>query len=388
MNTKHTTIILILITVFGFSDLHARDFYRIGQDYRSLAMGNTGVVSANNSFALFQNPAALSNVFNGWTDTPGIQMTVSDDLKEDVTKAMSDSGGFTDDIGSNLDQYVGKDYYLRLNAGAHLASNITKKGFSIAGAYMIEHTIHAQTRNTAAPYLDFFQREDTIKAAGFSYPIGLGKIVLGIGYKQIDRGELSFTYDTLDAANEASMPSVTAPGISSDGSTASGSAFDVGFIYRTATAAHISFGGVWRNKVDMGDDVEGIPTNIDLGIAMRQDSDMFRLILEFDLKDVTRALGSAEMEPSEKSITRRMHYGAELGLIPLNMTNSLLMLRSGYNSGYFTWGWEFHLPTGLYFGFARYTEEIGEYAGQRPSIRSDYYLSIDILTLFSFLMPI
>ena len=60
----------------------AKDFYRIGEDFRSLAMGGTGVTSANNSYTLFYNPAALANVFAGWIDFPMIQVSYSDDAVE------------------------------------------------------------------------------------------------------------------------------------------------------------------------------------------------------------------------------------------------------------------------------------------------------------------
>lgn len=374
--------------LFGLStQAIAGDFYRTGQDFRSLSMGGTGVVTSNSSYTLFQNPAALSNVFDWWTDTPALQVTISDDLKSDAQSAMTDGDAFFNDLINNMSNYTGSDYYLRIQAGLNIVSNLDPKGFSIAGNAVLEHTVHAQIRNAASPEFQFFQREDSIKTGGFSFPIGVGKMVFGLGYRQVDRQEMTFTYDAIDAANGAAVPEIKFPGVSTSGVKGSGGGFDIGFIYRTASDWHLTWGGVWRNEIDLGD-ATSIPAQLDLGVGMRHDLQMFRFIAEIDLKDATRQLGTEGKSVGEKSLLRRLHYGAELGLFPVNKTYSLISLRGGYNSGYATYGWEFHMPGSIYFGWARYTEEIGEYSGQRGSIRSDYYLAIDIFSLLSFLSPI
>lgn len=383
---KHLLILSLIVGLTG-NIASADELYRFGQDYRAMAMGNTGIVTGNNSFVLFQNPAALSNVFDWWFDTPSLQITGSEDLKQDAQQATSEGEAFFDNLVNNMDDFTGREYYLRAAVGVNLVSNISPKGGAIAGNYLAEHTIHAQIRNAAAPEFDFFQRNDTIRIAGFSYPVGIGKLVIGLSYKQIDRSEFEFTYTTLDAANKEPIPDIVIPAVSDEGVSGSGSGYDLGFVYRTSTAAHIALAGVFRSEVDLGD-AGTIPANMDVGIGLRQEAGMFRFVAEMDIRDVTRALGREDVETSEKSIMRRVHYGAELGLFPLNKTYSLISLRAGYNSGYLSWGGEFRPPVGVTLGAARYSEEIGEYAGQRESMRTEVYASFDLMTLISLLFPV
>ena len=55
-------ILLFLIGIIGFcGSLSAQEVLSISKSYRSLAMGHTGIASANDSAALFYNPAILAN---------------------------------------------------------------------------------------------------------------------------------------------------------------------------------------------------------------------------------------------------------------------------------------------------------------------------------------
>ena len=364
------TLLVLLATA---SSTQAKDFYRIGEDFRSLAMGGTGVTSANNSYTLFYNPAALANVFTGWIDFPMAQVTFSDDAAE-LYQTMT-TGLKLDDKDEQLDfmeDNIGKNPYIRVHAGVNGLINMDTKGFSLAGNYLYELLVDVEVRNKSAPEIVAYERLDTIKQAGFSYPIGLGKLVLGLAYRQVDRQELSFTYDFIDATNEESFPD-----LQEDGPKATGSAFDVGFLYRTSTAAHLMWGGVWRNEIKFETEgITDIPQQLDLGISMRQDGISFRWILAMDIRDVTRQLGSDDPEAGDKSWNRRIHLGTELGILPINKTSSFFSVRAGYTSGYFTYGAEVALSHILIIGYTRYIEETGEYAGQKPSPRTAAYISL------------
>ncbi|MBT7891721.1 MAG: hypothetical protein HN580_22075, partial [Deltaproteobacteria bacterium] len=89
----------------------------------------------------------------------------------------------------------------------------------------------------------------------------------------------------------------------------------------------------------------------------------------------------------DKSINRRLHFGLELGILPLSKNTSWITLRSGYNQGYFATqpiesynlglsGVEIALGHSLILGYTKYIEETGEYAGQKPSPRTVIYLSL------------
>ncbi len=349
----------------------ARDFYRIGQDYRSMAMGNTGIASANNSSALFYNPAAMSNIFTWWVDFPALQATYSDDAKDLYETLQNGLDLDTKDKQIEfMEDNIGKNPYLRINFGSSLFINMSQKGLTLGANYTYELIVDIEVRNASAPEITAYERLDLIRQVGISIPIGLGKWILGVNYKMIDRNELDFTYTIVDAANETNFPT-----LQDDGLKGSGGAFDVGFMYRTATKARIMFGGVWRNEVELGD-ASNIPTQLDLGMSMRQEYSIFRWIFALDLRDITRQLGSEDKSTSEKSIYRRLHIGTEVGIFPLSKNSSWISLRAGYNSGYLTWGGEIAFAHGLILGYTTYVEETGEYAGQKPSPRTAIYLSL------------
>jgi hypothetical protein len=358
---------LILVSATGMS----RDFYRISQDYRSLAMGNTGIASTNNSSALFYNPAAMSNVFSWWFDFPMVQVEYSDDaaaLYETVQEGLDLES--QDEQFDFMEENIGKNPYVRIDLGFNAFANLNKKGFTVGGNYTYEVIVDLEVRNASAPEIVAYERLDHIRQVGFSYPLGMGEFIIGLTYKTIDRQELAFTYNFIDATNERDFPTLL-----DDGLKGFGTGYDIGFIYRTATAAHISIGGVWRSEINLGD-ASDIPAQLDLGLSSRQDGDLFRLILAMDIRDVTRNLGTEDQESGNKSLIRRLHYGAEIGIFPMDKTTSIFSVRGGYNSGYVTYGLELALAHALVLGYTRYTEETGEYAGQKPSARKVFYLSI------------
>ena len=354
---------------------HARaaDFYRMGEDYRSLSMGNTGIVTANNSSALFYNPAALSNVFSWWIDFPMIQITYSKDAEE-LYDTLKDGLALEDqeDQFEFMEDNIGKNPYLKVNAGINGVANLDPKGFTIGGNYTYELIADIAVRNQSAPEIVAYERLDHIRQAGLSYPFGLGKLVLGFGYRQVDRTELAFTYDFIDATNEESFPKLL-----DDGSSGTASGYDIGFLYRTATAAHIIWGAVYRSEVTFDKEgVSDIPSQLDLGIGFRQDGMVFRWISALDIRDVTRQLGSDDEDSGDKSWYRWIHVGTEVGILPIDKTTTFFSIRAGYNAGYPTYGLEIALARYMVIGYTQYTEETGEYAGQKPSERKAVYLSL------------
>ncbi len=371
MRSKVIIIVFLVPFLLGAFNALSKDYYRIGQDYRSLAMGNTGITTASNSSALFYNPAAMANVFTWWVDFPMVQVDYSDDAE-----ALYNTLQQGLDLESQDEQFdfmednIGKNPYARLNLGINGFANLNKKGFTIGGNYTYELIVDLEVRNASAPEIVAFERLDHIRQVGLSYPLGMGQLVVGLAYRTVDRQELSFTYDFIDATNQQDFPTLL-----DDGLKGFGTGYDVGFVYRTATAAHIALGGVLRSEVDLGD-ATGIPSQVDLGISMRQDGDLFRWILAMDMRDVTRNLGNEDQETGNKSIMRRLHYGTEIGIIPIDKTSSVFSIRGGYNSGYVSYGVEVALAHALVLGYTKYTEETGEYAGQKPSSRKVYYLSI------------
>ena len=74
--------ILLILTVTGLAgftgSLSAQEALSVSRSYRSLAMGHTGIASANDSAALFYNPAILANVKGWWLDYSAWTLETSD----------------------------------------------------------------------------------------------------------------------------------------------------------------------------------------------------------------------------------------------------------------------------------------------------------------------
>ncbi len=363
----------LLLTVSGSTIVSAIEYRRIGQDYRSLAMGNTGIASANNSAALFYNPAAMANIFNWWVDFPFVQAAYSDDAE--ALYEMAKDGSFNLDTQSEqidfMNDFIGQHPYFKLDTGANLFINMDKKGMTLGGNYTYEATLDVEVRNPSLPEINSFTRLDHIRQAGISIPVGLGKLVLGLSYKVIERQELDFTYDLNNALANDDFPT-----LDGDGVKGSGSGYDIGFLYRTATKSRIMIGGVWRKKISMQDATD-IPEEYALGAAMIHEFGIFKFTAAMDWRDLTNQQGSE----GDDSYARRLHYGLELGILPLSRTTSWISLRMGSNQGYRAEdnyglsGVELALGHSIILGYSKYIEETGEYAGQKPSLRTVYYLS-------------
>ena len=354
--------------------VEAIEYRRIGQDYRSLAMGNTGIASANTSAALFYNPAAMANIFSWWVDLPFIQVAYSDDAQT-LVEYLDEPSDFTLETQADrqefMEEFVGLNPYLKLDWGINGFMNLSKMGLTIGGNYTYEVTLDIEVRNPNLPEIHTFARMDHVRQAGGSFPIGLGKLILGVAYKTVERTEIDFTYDTNDMINDAEFPNLV-----EDGVTGIGSGYDIGFLYRTATPYRLMIGGVYRTEIPL-EDATKIPEEYALGMSSQLDFSIFRLVAAIDWRDITNQQGS----PDDTSLNRRFHYGLELGILPIDKSASLFTIRTGYNQGYVATGYmgitgvEINLRRNMIIGATKYVEETGEFAGQKPSPRTVVYLS-------------
>ncbi|MDX2471385.1 MAG: hypothetical protein QNL04_12500 [SAR324 cluster bacterium] len=363
MKKLFTLIIAFLLA----SPVMAGEIRRLGEDYRSKAMGNTGIVTATSATALFYNPATLSNIFTWWIDTPMMELTYSDDSKDLYDTAKS--GGFNletqQDQFDFMDTYIGKNPYIKFTTGTNAVVNISARGLSIAGNYTYEAVLDIKVRNPSMPEISTFMRLDHVRQYGISIPIGIGQWVLGATYKTIERNELDFTYGMADALEGSDFPT-----LASDGASGIGSGYDLGFLYRQNSASRLMFGGVYRKGIELGD-ATPIPEEYALGIGMVQQFGIFRWIGALDFRDLSYK-GASD---GDKSINRRTHWGSELGIFPLSKSRSWISIRNGFSQGNYSTGAEISFWRVFVIGGTRYIEETGEYAGQNPSNRTVLYFS-------------
>ena len=380
---------LILLLTFFCLNLYAGEYRRLGRSYRSLAMGGTGITTANDSFALSYNPAAMANIDEFLWEWTMIQLEYSDDFLK-IQQDLVANGGLNFDTpaaaATFINSHVGENPQLRaylssmfLNStllkpffgsgrvnGGILILNVSDRGWTFGISAVDEITYDFDINNPTIPEIDAFERWDSMYQAGISVPFGLGSLVLGVTGRQVRRRQLEFTYAVTSGDDFPSFP-----GDARDDTTI---AYDVGILYRMPNALRIVIGVVVQNIGGLKfENEEGMnePQETSVGISMTHDIKIIRLTLAADYRDVTFQQGS----DTDTSQNRRIHLGVELGIFPFDKTHSFITLRGGYNQSYPTYGAEINLFSYGVLGFTRYTEETGETAGQKSSSRTILYFS-------------
>ncbi|MGK0289533.1 MAG: hypothetical protein ACI86H_000978 [bacterium] len=390
MKVKWIQLIVFCFCLIGFSaSLQAREFFRMGQGFRALAMGNTGIASANDNSTLFYNPAALANIHTWWADA-----FLHAEYNEGATQLLASlqSGGLSSSTQADSLTFVSDfetaNAHAKLQFGANLFINVADEGFTIGANYFQELilqvkgsagndiTISGVTINNTN--IDILARLDTVSQGGISIPIGVGQLVLGLAYRTVKRKYMSATYTLEDAYNSVSFPSF--PDNATIGEDTS---YDIGLMYRFANAARITIAAVARNIGGMdfgtlGDTyVEAKePEEYAVGISMSPTWGIFRLTMAVDIRDLTYnwPLPTSTDSTTDTTLTRRIHAGIELGLFP-NETYNFISIRAGYSQGQPSYGAEVSFGKTTVLGYTVYYEETGETAGDTADKRQAFYIS-------------
>ncbi|MFH2133257.1 MAG: hypothetical protein ABIK68_22990 [bacterium] len=359
METRAFKVIALLLVLTGFMgsavSVHAQEVLSVSRSYRSLAMGNTGIASANDSAALFYNPAILANVKGWWLDYSAWTLEGSEGFTASETAPMLISPvfpyinreGISD---SDKSTFLSKENpYLRGSAGINLTVNLTDTGVSVAGSYLIEN-IATTTDNGATIY----QRDDTIQKFGVSIPLGLGSMVLGLAGTRIQRR----------VAQDATTDTIT-----NWGSRRTATGYDIGLLYRMANRARITWGLVMHNVggLKFGDASLDETEHLGFGVSMNQEVGIFKIVPAIDIREIN----------SKADRKNTLHAGIEIGMFPNSTGGSYLTYRAGLNQGYQTQGVELNFFNHyLIIGYTLYGEEVGEGTDKVESRRSVAYLSL------------
>ena len=364
-------LLLLLSLILLAAQLQAAEFRRIGQDYRALAMGNTGIVTASNSNALYYNPAAMALITDYWFDFPSMESSYNGDglplsssmIPSELGDILKSVSGYTVPDGwalhsadqtSFYNNYKNTSPYIKYALGLNAMFNIQTRGTTIGFNRSVEYT-HDMTIYTSD--MDYYGKKDLIHQGGFSLPIGMGQLVLGGAWRYVERTE----YTELAAANTGDLPHVM-----TDGTTGSGIGYDIGFLWRTASKMRIVWGGVYRAPIVLSGGLDPIPAELALGMGIVHNWDNLNMTIAVDYRDLTNQLGSVG--------SRKLHIGTEFGFFPFSDNQAFYTLRYGYNQGLWSQGVEVSMGKGLILGLTRYQESNGVDAS--PQGRLAYYFNI------------
>jgi len=328
---------LALLLCFSHTSF-AGEYYQLLKSPRALAMGNTGVSSANDSYALSYNPAVLANTKKWWVDYAAWNIEGTQGLTAlDILPSLAQLNyPYIKEEGlaeSSRASFLGKTApHIRGSAGVNFVAHLVDEGFAIGANYLREVTIQGLDQNTT-----LFQRNDRVTQYGFSLPMASGQLILGIGRRQIDRK---------DATSDGLSTPVFADQYER------GSAYDLGLLWRMSNAARITWGLVVQNYggMDIGTELDAEPQEVHLGVNMSFEMGIFKVVPTVDVRGIQ----------TTRLRKNRVHAGIELGLFPNETGGNFLSLRAGSSEGYVSSGAEFNLANhGMILGVSKYYEEIG-----------------------------
>jgi len=339
---------------------------------RSIGMGGTFTAVGSDPEALFYNPAGLYDM--------GFQLAVLNPLIEVDQNLQSLAGDIQtagnkgteaeriDSLTDVISKNMGKPLHGRLSLFPHLAMKNYAVG--VVGNGIFDARLHNPLGSQGAVEVNSGYEYGPVAGGSFILPVkGLR---MGIGAKYISSSWLDEGFTIRQIASENFKPMDSAI-------NKTDFSLDVGFLYDIDTSiieilkpieflkpkAGLSILNI--TDLDFRESGKGrmIPMTANIGISVNPA--LFNLVdtlFLFDYQDIT---GKYEQD---KSIWKRVHLGAELGLL-----SRRVFLRAGLNQGYPSIGAELNIGI-LRLGYVYYTEEIGAYAGQDKNTRHLLQLSL------------
>ncbi|MDP2167397.1 MAG: hypothetical protein Q8J64_03585 [Thermodesulfovibrionales bacterium] len=337
------------------------NYPRLYRGARTAAMGGAYTAVGGDVEALFYNPATLYkmdfqlNLINPLVDVNENAL----DIYQDAADAM-DVDNETDRL-NKITEIIQKNMGKPLHVRAALFPGFAVKNyaFGVLGQVEFDTRLHNPLGSAGAVEMDGGYEYGPV--AGFSLPTGIGGLRAGLGAKLISRSWVKRNFTVREIASENfDMNDYTTE--NSDFS------LDAGLLYELPVMESLKpkIGVSVLDITDL-DFKEGgkIPMRANIGLSVNPKVPFLGdVILAADYEDVTNEFAE------DKSTWKRVHLGAELGLLKRH-----LLLRGGVNQGYGTFGAELDIWV-IKLAYTYYAEEIGAYAGQEMDKRQMASLTI------------
>jgi len=381
INFRRLFFVITILMIVHVCKIKAQtgELRRPVQGIRNLGMGNAGIALSFDENALFYNPAGLASVNTILVGFP-ILNEVSDDsidIINDISKLGSNPK--TEDVVALL---MGKRVHYRslvdLNLVLPFGELLT---FSVAGG--LETQFDLSVRNPVSIEVDFGFRLDKFSTAAVALPVARGRYLVGAGIERIERCDIPLTTATIGSVlSNTDLSSSFGSCEITDLKRAQ--TFNFGFQRRleTASALKMIWGMAARNVGGLKfkrSDNETSPAdqNLELstGLSWQPNWGPLRMLYAIDLRDITMKHADDTYCKSKKGtdcIWKRLHFGTEFGIFPIDSGASTFAVRLGYNQGYYSYGFElnpFIFVRGLNIQYAVYKVETGQKMGDQPDKR-------------------
>jgi len=371
-------LLLLVFFTLGATLVQAAEPSFLRESIRARGMGHAFTAVANDEMVLYYNPAALRSVqyntyeifkFNVTNNTQVDAPFIGGHGSIDPDNVNYDEGGFG--------KIAGKKVYLESNLGffSHVNSRF---GWSIFGNLLIDLGVH----NPVFPYFDALMYAQGGVLSGIAWSFFDYKLDVGVGGKFVRRGgidgQLHITSKPIIEASEGNTNKAVSESQDDDvgGEVKDAVAPDVGFIYHLDGIHNLSpkIAVSVQNIGDLNFGKAGkIPMTVNTGIATESELQGFDIILAADYHDLTNG---HELASEGNTFTERnLKLGLEIGWNRIFNGHHVFAFRLGRNGPYNSQGMTLNV-FGVKMDFAKYSQEVGGYAGEQEDKRWSFQLGL------------
>jgi len=334
----------------------------IRESIRARGMGNAFTAAANDEMLLFYNPAALRSVYYNMYEVVGFNTTTN----ENTINLGKSSSSF-----STIGSLAGKKIYNEANLG--LLSHVNSRfGWSLFSNGLLD----IQVRNPIIPYLETKAYVQTGLAGGMAWSFLDYQLDLGLGVKLVQRSGIDTKLHIFDEGIIEFTEDQKTTKLQKKFASKAAFAPDAGVIYHFDSYHNMEPKVAFSLQNIGGLDFEGagkVPMTMNIGVSTESEFNGFDMILAADYRDLA---DSQEMISKGNIMTERnIKIGVEFGWQKLFNGHHLISIRAGRNGPYNSVGWSMNL-FGFKVDFAKYSEEIGGYAGELEDKRTSLQVSL------------
>ncbi len=354
--------VLLYFWILFAPQLQAAEPAFIRESIRARGMGNAFTAAANDEMLLFYNPAALRSVYYNMYEVVGFNTTTN----ENTRNLGKSSSGF-----STIGSLAGKKIYNEANLG--LLSHVNSR---FGWSFFSNGLVDIQVRNPIIPYLETKAYVQTGLAGGMAWSFLDFQLDLGLGVKLVQRSGIDTKLHIFDEAIIEFTEDQKTTKLQKKFTSKAAFAPDAGVIYHFDSYHNMEPKVAFSLQNIGGLDFEGagkVPMTMNIGVSTESEFNGLDMILAADYRDLA---DSQEMISKGNIMTERnIKIGVEFGWKKLFNGHHLISLRAGRNGPYNSVGWSMNL-FGFKVDFAKYSEEIGGYAGELEDKRTSLQVSL------------
>ena len=354
--------VLLYLWILFTPLLQAAEPAFIRESIRARGMGNAFTAAANDEMLLFYNPAALRSVYYNMYEVVGFNTTTN----ENTRNLGKSSSGF-----STIGSLAGKKIYNEADLG--LLSHVNSRfGWSLFSNGLLD----IQVRNPIIPYLETKAYVQTGLAGGMAWSFLDFQLDLGLGVKLVQRSGIDTKLHIFDEAIIEFTEDTKTTKLQKKFVSKAAFAPDAGLIYHFDSYHNMEPKVAFSLQNIGGLDFEGagkVPMTMNIGVSTESEFNGFDMILAADYRDLADSQGM--ISKGNIMTERNIKIGVEFGWQKLFNGHHLISIRAGRNGPYNSVGWSMNL-FGFKVDFAKYSEEVGGYAGELEDKRTSLQVSL------------